>query len=179
MNFSKSAVVLCLTALGLDGCAHYQPRPISAERSQDAFLRRSLADLVLKSFLEANLHKKLNTWPPVSWHLTALTLAAFFLHPDLDVARAQWGGAKAGRIGATERPNPALSLIPGYDTTTSVPSPWFPSLSIDIPIETAGKRGHRMAEAAQLATVARLNIASVAWRVRSDVRAALLRLYAA
>ena len=49
----------------------------------------------------------------------------------------------------------------------------------DIPIETAGKRGKRIAEAEHLAEAARWNLVATAWQVRSQVRAALLNLYAA
>jgi outer membrane protein TolC len=47
---------------------------------------------------------------------------------------------------------------------------------IDIPIETAGKRGRRRSFAAQLSEAARLNISSVAWQVRSNLRSSLLDL---
>jgi outer membrane protein TolC len=47
---------------------------------------------------------------------------------------------------------------------------------LDIPLETAGKRGYRLAQATQLSEAARLNIASVAWTVRSRVRQRLLEL---
>ncbi len=39
-------------------------------------------------------------------------------------------------------------------------------IALDIPIETAGKRGYRMAEARYLSEAARLNIAQTAWEVR-------------
>src|SRR5436189_239212 len=53
-------------------------------------------------------------------------------------------------------------------------SPWLPSITFDVPIETAGKRGHRVARARELSEAARLNIATTAWQVRSRLRAALL-----
>lgn len=173
------AVALVLLAIGLDCCAHYQPQPISPKKAQEDFLHRSFSDPGLKAFLEANLPQPLNAGVRASWDLDSLTLAAFYFHPGLDVARAQWAEAKGGMITAGQRPNPSFNITPGYDTTTSVPSPWLPFGSLDIPIETAGKRHHRMVQAAQLAIAARLNLASVAWQVRSGVRRALLGLYAA
>jgi outer membrane protein TolC len=50
---------------------------------------------------------------------------------------------------------------------------------LDVPIETAGKRKYRRAEAAQLAEAARLNIANVAWQVRSELRTALIEFSSA
>jgi outer membrane protein TolC len=90
------------------------------------------------------LHRDLTNWPAASWDFDMLTLAAFYYHPDLAVARAQWNVAQAGIQTAGGRPNPTLSLVPGYDTTHNPGlSPWFPAVSFDVPIETAGKRGGR------------------------------------
>lgn len=50
----------------------------------------------------------------------ALTLAAFYYSPDMDVARAQRGIARAGRIKAGERINPALNPLLGYDATSPI-----------------------------------------------------------
>jgi len=50
--------------------------------------------------------------------------------------------------------------------------------SFDVPIETAGKRRFQLAQAGSFSEAARLNIAIVAWRVRSRVRKSLLDLYA-
>jgi len=52
-------------------------------------------------------------------------------------------------------------------------------LTWDIPIETAGKRGKRIAQADHLSEAARWNFVSAAWQTRSRVRTALLNLYAA
>ncbi|MGE5300064.1 MAG: hypothetical protein ACM3MB_03760 [Acidobacteriota bacterium] len=49
--------------------------------------------------------------------------------------------------------------------------------SLDIPVETAGKRGYRIEKAAHLSTAARMNIAETAWRVRSRLRNTLLSLF--
>ena len=85
--------------------------------------------------------------------------------------------AKGGKITAGERPNPTVSFSPVYNFTT--PPPWILGASIDIPIETAGKRGYRIAQAKNLSEAARFNIATVAWGVRSRVRKNLVALYAA
>jgi outer membrane protein TolC len=52
-------------------------------------------------------------------------------------------------------------------------------VTLDIPIETAGKRGHRIARASYLSEAARLNILTSAWQVRSSVRTSLLDFVAA
>ena len=89
------------------------------------------------------------------------------------------GVAQGGETTAGQRPNPMLNVTPGYNTTTFAPSPWIPLGYLDVPMETAGKRGHRRAQAAQLAAAARLNVATAAWQVRSNLRSSLLDLAAA
>ncbi|MBI3851559.1 MAG: TolC family protein [Verrucomicrobia bacterium] len=161
----------------LTGCAHFQSRPLSPAETTANLQARSLDNPDLKQFLEKYLRKEPITWPLPSWDLNALTVAAFYYHPDLDVARAKWSGARAALITGGERPNPSVSLSPAYDTTT--PPPWILGLSFDIPVETAGKRGYRIAQARHLSEAARLNLAATAWQVRSRVRRSLLELYAA
>lgn len=170
-----SLVGVSLLALG--GCAHFAARPITAGQTAADFDSRSLADSGLKTFVETGLHREFFAWPPVEWDFETFALAAFYFHPDLDVARAKWGVASAGKVTAGERPNPTVSLAPGYNST--VGPPWILGLSFDLPIETAGKRGHRLAQARNLSEAARLNIATVAWQVRSRVRRSLLDLYSA
>ena len=99
---------ICLVLLSAVGCVRYHAKPISLAASLDGFESRSLAAPELKGFLHARLGEK--QWPP-SWDLQALTLVALYFHPDMDVARAQWGVAQAGRRTAGEIPNPALSLL--------------------------------------------------------------------
>ncbi len=161
------------------GCAHFHPQPISSTQTVARFEQRSLADETLRRYTETHLQRAFQTWPPPAWDLESLTLAAFYYQPSLDVARARWAVTTAGKATAGERPNPTLSVTPAYNTTTTVPSPWIVKPSLDIPIETAGKRGYRIAQATQLSEVARLNIAMVAWQVRSAVRRSLVNLDAA
>lgn len=176
---SKFAVMVLagVGALGLGGCAHFHDQPLSAEKSGADFSARTLTDAGLKAYLEAN--RVTGEWPRAAWDFNSLSLAAYYYQPSLDVARAKWAVVTAGKTTAGERPNPTLSVSPAYNTTTTVPSPWIVTPFLDIPIETAGKRGYRIAQATQLSEVARLNIASVAWRVRSAVRRSLVSLDAA
>ena len=169
-----------IIALGLvAGCARFHPQPLSPAETAAGLESRSLDNPDLKAFLEKNLKRELSTWSAAKWDFEMLTLAAFYYQPSLDVARARWAVAEAGKITAGGRPNPTLNVTPGYNTTTLTPSPWMPLGSLDIPIETAGKRGYRIAQAAGLSESARLNIASVAWQVRSGVRRSLVALQAA
>ena len=173
------ASLAALLCLGL-GCQHYRPAPLSARQSAADFQARSLEDPALKEFVEKFSPRPPASWPPERWDFSTLTLVAFHFHPDLDLARAQWKVARAGEKTAAGRPNPVVSVIPGYSINpASGVSPWFPLVSVDLPIETAGKRGYRRAEARKLSEAARLHIASTAWQVRSNLRLNLLDFTAA
>ena len=169
-------VTLCITA----GCASFHPEPVSPSHALSAFEARTLDDHGLKEFTEKNLQRKITPWPPPSWDLTMLTLAALYYHPDMDVARAKRGVAEAGVVTAGGRPNPAAGLsIQHHSEAPGGISPWTWGLTLDIPIETAGKRGYRIEQAKHLSEAARLNIATAAWQVRSRLRKSLLDLYSA
>jgi cobalt-zinc-cadmium efflux system outer membrane protein len=160
-------------------CVRYHPRPIAPIKAMADFEARRLDSSELGTFLVAN--KEVESWPPARWDLKSLTLAALYYHPDMDIARAQWGVARGGRITAGERPNPILNPVMGYNTTspTSEVTPWIPEVALELTIETAGKRGIRIAEARHLAEAARWQILSTAWSVRSRMRGTLLEVYAA
>ena len=169
-----------LGLLGLAGCVHYQPAPISPANQVVALENRSLADPGLQAFLAQNLTPAPGQWPLTNWAFEPLSLAAFYFHPSLEVARAQWGVARAGVKTAGGRPNPVVSAVPGYTGNPgSGVSPWIPVFSVDVPIETAGKRGYRLAAADHLAEAARLGIQTTAWQVRSGLRNAWLDYQAA
>ena len=162
----------------LAGCAHFEDRPIAPAAATDAFEARSLADPNLEAFLGAN--HALGAPQAGTWDLNSLALVAFYYHPDLAVARAQWATARAAEVTAGERPNPNFSATPGYDSgIPGAPSPWILPFSLDVPIETAGKRGYRSVQASELSEAARWNLVAAIWQVRSHVRTALLNLYAA
>jgi outer membrane protein TolC len=168
-----------LCGLLLASCARFHPQPLSPSQTAEALDNRTLTNESVRLFLETNLHRGFPAWPAESWDFDMLTLAAYFYHPSLEVARAQWAVGRGGEVTAAQRPNPTLTVQPGYDTTTSIPSPWIPLTFLDIPIETAGKRGYRRAEAAHLAEAARLNVANVAWQIRIELRTSLIELISA
>jgi len=162
------------------GCAHYQPQPLSPAAAVSRFEARCLDDPGLKAVLEQNACRPVADWPQRAWDLNDLTQAAFYFHPGLQVARAQWLVAVAGEITAGARPNPTVTVNPSYDS--QIPgnySPWLVPVSFDVPIETAGKRGKRLAEAAAAAESARWNFIATAWQIRRGVRAGLQDLNAA
>src|SRR5215471_5885684 len=174
MQQSTWCSVLLLVLSVLAGCTKVQLKPLLPAETAAAFESRALDDLSFKHFLEINLQHDVQPWPPQFWNLELLTQAAFYYHPDLDVARARWAVAEAGVITAGHRPNPSVGLSPIFvSNATGNIFPWVLGLTFDIPIETAGKRGYRIAQAQQLSAAAQFNIGVVAWQVRSRVRVSL------
>jgi outer membrane protein TolC len=159
------------------GCVHYQPRPITAEATIDDFETRRLEAVDIQRFLEDQVG--VDSWPPPTWDLESLTLAALYYSPDLDVARARWGVTEAGTITAGMRPNPSLNTSMGYNSSAVLIRPWIPEVVLGLPIETAGKRGIRISEAQTLSEAARLDVLYAAWVARNRLRRAFVDLYRA
>jgi outer membrane protein, heavy metal efflux system len=164
-----SSVVL-LACLALAGCAHYEPRPLSAASVQRSFAQRTLDAPALQSYLQQHLHR-----PAPPWDLEALTLAAWYDSPELDKARAQYQARAAAEITAGRSPPATLGVPFEYNTTPKAgESPYTLGLALDIPIEMAGKRGDRLGKARALSLAARFDIGATAWRIRQRLRADLL-----
>ncbi|MEM5383804.1 TolC family protein [Paraburkholderia phymatum] len=173
----RRALLIAFTLL--TGCATYHAQPIAPTQLARQFEDRSLTADDLRQYMTRELGHELE-WPLASWNEQMLTLAAWYYSPSLDIARAQWGTAKAGIDVAAAIPNPVLQLPFQYATPNPGPgAPYITGPSLDIPIETAGKRGYRMDQASHLSEAARLAIGSEAWKVRGQVRDALIALYAA
>lgn len=111
--------------------------------------------------------------PISTWNVDTLTLAAFYFHPDLDVARADAAVAHAAALTAGERPNPTVSLPIEHKAEAH---PWITVLGFDVPIETANKRGLRVRQADEAARAADLAVAQQAWQIRSAIRTQLTAL---
>lgn len=170
---AAAAALVFLAAAGA-ACVRYEPKPITASDGLAAVEARALDAPALKEYAAASGWSA--AWPPPAWDLDALTIAAFYYHPDLDVARAEAMTARRGIAAAGDRPNPTLGVSAGKNTTTpaSLLSPWLLTLNLTLPFETAGKRGTRMAQAGHLSEAARLHIGAVAWQVRGRLRRTLL-----
>jgi len=158
------------------GCQHYVDEPLDAGKTAAQLLDRSLANPDLRAFLQQNAGRDFAEWPVKSWDFETLNWVALYYNPSLQVARAQWAQARGGILTGAERPNPTLSVAPGYDFNPSpgTISPWLPMVTLDLPLETAGKREKRIQQAQWLAEAAKQNVFVSAWQVRADLRQALI-----
>ena len=174
---------LAAAALALAGCAHhdyarYEPRPLDPAKTAAALEARTLDDPGLRKFLRENFRADfpLTGAPEGGWDFEALCWVAFYFNPALDVARAQWESARAVQKTAAERPNPTVTLTPGFSANPNGASPWLPAIGLDFAIDPAAQRDRR-AEVARLnAEAARQAVFATAWKVRSDLRQALADL---
>jgi outer membrane protein TolC len=113
-----------------------------------------------------------SSWPLEAWNLESLTLAAYYFNPDLDVARANAALADAVIKTAAMKPNPSVSIGPGFQGPAE--AQFIMGFNFSLPIETAGKRGYRVAASEHSSTASRLQLGQVAWTVRSRVRVTLV-----
>jgi outer membrane protein TolC len=165
--------VLPLLALA-SGCATYKfhSAPVSPPALAASLGSRSLDDPGLRTWIEHADGFAPSSWPLSAWDLNSLTLAAYYFNPQMDIARANAAVADAAIKTAAMKPNPSVGTSAGYETAAE--SPYLLGFNFSLPIETAGKRGYRIAEATHLSEASRLQIAETAWAVRSQVRAALI-----
>lgn len=173
----RSLLAPCAVAALTNGCAtvHVPPAPIAPLTMVETFRARSLDSDGLKAFVESALTEPVAMWPPSEWDLNTLTLAALYYHPDLDVARAEWGQAQAAIVTAGGRPNPLIGFTASFVRGGPAGEiPWILQPAIAPTIETAGKREHRIAQAEAVSEANRLAVAGVAWQVRSRVRVYLV-----
>ena len=162
-----------IISLYLASCVEFKSRSLSADGSSSAFANRSLTDSGLDGFLVKQKSGR------GAWNLDRLALVGAYFQGDVAVARAEAEQAAAGIQTAGQMPNPVLSFSPGYNSSSKGISPWIMSPTLDVTIETAGKRGQRLASARAKAEAAQLRVAAAAWDTRSKIRKAMLELYAA
>ncbi|MDE2201604.1 MAG: TolC family protein [Burkholderiaceae bacterium] len=173
-------LLIPLVGLLLSACAldRYDPRPLSTESVANAYTARSLNAPELREYIRQHYPSAAEAWPPSRWDPQSLTLAAFYFNPDLEAARAKFATAEAATTTAAQRPNPTLQLpLQRTLNPKDGDSPWTLGIALDIPIETGGKRDHRIREATHLSSAARFQVANAAWGVRSQLRTQLLNLW--
>jgi outer membrane protein TolC len=168
------AAFVLLTFLFITGCAPYKyhAAPVSPQALAQSLEARSLDDPDLRSWMKQGAGYQPSAWPLERWELNELTLAAFYFNPDLDIARANAAAADAAINSAAMKPNPTIGGGPGYESGDQ--GPFTMAFNVSLPIETAGKRGYRIANATHLSVASRIQLAQTAWVVRSRVRSALV-----
>ena len=167
-------LTLGMICLIFAGCATYQAKPLKPAAFETQFYARSLMNVNLKKFI-ARQPIKLHPGFPQVQNLSTLVAAGWYYSPALRVQLAQLDVDAANMITASQSPNPTVALSPTYATNVAPGiNPWILGFNFTIPIETAGRREDRMAQAKALTQAGRYDLGQIAWNVRQAVRQALI-----
>ncbi len=164
-----------LAAIFLTSCGfqQYVAKPLDPLAAKAKFAEKDSNSEQFSQYLLRNGYTA-DRLPIQQWGLDELTYCALFFHPSLDVARAQWRAAQFAEMSAAEQAMPTVTgSIAHSNDPDPAKKPFAIGLSIDIPIETANKRGIRMENAQHLTQVAKLEIAQTAWQLRADIAQSL------
>ena len=163
--------LMCLLSAG---CASYQARPLTPAAFQSQFSARRLTNPKLEKFITRQPIRLRPDFPRVQ-NVTTLVLAAWYYSPALRMELAQLAVDRANIITASQSPNPTVALSPTYAAKAGPGvSPWILGFNFNIPIETAGRRADRIAQALALARAGRYDLGQIAWNIRQSVRKALV-----
>ena len=143
----------------------YSPKPLDPAQAAARLQARDPSAPAFQQYLLSNGYTQ-EQLPIRQWGLPELTLSAFFFHPQLDVARAQWRAMQAAEITAAKRPNPGISGLVERHSEHDGISPWLFGLSLDIPLQNTDKRQASIDRAAYLSEAARIEIGQAAWQMR-------------
>ena len=168
----KLLLSLPLILASISGCARYQVKPLQPETRLAEFKARSLADPALIGYMNASLRSPV-VLPKSRWELPALTLVAFYYHPEIELARARAAGIQAAVATANQRANPNFSFGTTLETPFQDTLPWILTPALDLLFERASERRSRTAQADRLASAARWDIGATAWEVRSRLNVRL------
>jgi outer membrane protein TolC len=178
-EYRRALALALLAALALQGCARlpYAQRPLDLEASAATYEARRADDPELRGYLAAHGH---SDWPVREWGLAELTLLAFFFRPEFERARASARVARLEVDAASQRPPLGIApRVEHHSEEGADDTPWSLGFEVEIPLATQGRRAALVERAEVLAQAAELDAGAQAWRVRREVRSALLELYAA
>ena len=179
-NNSLKNIVFCLVAASLfTGCAKeiYQAKPISPQQTSAKIFAKDPTSAEFKAYLIKQGYAEKDL-PLAEWGLNELTFCALYFNTKLDVAKAQLALANSSLATAGQKQNPTLGGRAAHSNQANGDkNPWAFGLEVEIPIETANKREIKVEEAQHLAEMARIDVADVAWQLRSQIAKDLLRYH--
>lgn len=143
----------------------YSPKPLDPAATAAKLQKRNPSAPAFQEYLKSQGYAP-EQLPIQQWGLPELTLSAFFFHPQLDVARAQWRAMQSAEITAARRPNPGISGLVERHSEHDGISPWLFGLSLDVPLLNADKYQAGIERAAYISEAARIEIGQAAWQVR-------------
>lgn len=169
---SRASLGAVCLAQFLCACTSVEPVSLTTRDAAAEFRSRRLDDPKLEQFAAK---ATATSWPPARWDTRTLDIAALYFNPALATAHAKWQAAEAAIVTAGEIPNPTLNVAPQFvaNVAAGVPA-WVVASSLVQIIETAGKRGFRVARARYRSEAARLDALNAAWETIGAVNGALV-----
>ena len=161
------------------GCAKekYVANPINHNQIIDQLTNKNINSAGFNDYLLSqgfNAHQL----PFSKWGLNELTHCALYHHTKLNIAKSQLALANAQIDTVNLRQAPIINNETSRSNRKNNDiSPWALSLSVQIPIETTNKRESRVEEASFFAQAAKLDVADIAWQLRSQIAVDLLRYH--
>ncbi|MBC7755158.1 MAG: TolC family protein [Bdellovibrio sp.] len=164
---------MCLLA---SACVNqpYEAKPIDATAISSKLANKDINNPDFKAYLA----KQGINQPISEWGVDELTLAALYFNPKLDVAKAQLALANLAVKTANQKQSPIVNgRAARSNQANGDVNPWAFGLEVELPIETTNKRQIKVEEAQHLQEVARIDVADVAWQLRSQIAKDLLSFY--
>ncbi len=177
----RIGVVATLLAACACGCARqsYKEKPLDPAATVLDYERRSLASDALRTYFEAQ-GQPIAPWPPARWDLPALTFAAVYYHPEIELARARARVSAAETSTSRTRMPISITARPEYNTKAGEgETPWGMGVLVGLPIDIGGKRDKRTEQLARIEDAVNLEVGVATWRVRSRLRRHFVELYVA
>ncbi len=154
------------------GCAAYQyePEPIVTEQSQKNYESRTLVDQELKKFLSEH-GISIKAWPLDKWNLQSLAFAAYYYHPDLQLAISEFEKSQIINKYITQYPNPRIQLpLEHHSDTTGNVTPWTAGIIFDFIIEREAKREAKQELSTSESGLAMIKVNGAAWNIYTNLR---------
>ncbi|MES2636185.1 MAG: TolC family protein [Pseudomonadota bacterium] len=147
----------------------YVAKPLDPKEVSTKIFSKNTDDAAFQAYL-INQGYPATDLPFKQWGLNELTSAALYFNPKLDVVKAQLALANTAIDTADQRQNPTLSgTFARSDRANDDINPWAYGLNVDIPIVTANKRAIRVENAQYIRDAAELDVAEMAWLIRSQI----------
>jgi outer membrane protein, heavy metal efflux system len=165
-------LILCLLTLGCTTTP--AEKPLDLKSSAENLVAKDPTSTTFNAFLSEHGYEQANL-PLTHWDIDSLTLCALYYHTKLDLAKQQLALARLSLQTAAIRQLPTLNAdLARSNQANGDIRPWSYGLSIDIPIETYNKRGLKIEKAEKNVAIAEVDLAELAWQLRSQIAADLI-----
>lgn len=160
--------------LMLSGCQSYQPAPIDPAAIARAQQQRPIDTQAIGT--EQARIAPAASYDAGRWNRLSVLAALLVDNPDVAAARAAITSARAQESASHQAPGVTLTLTSEYANDPATRSPWLLGSTIDVPLDTGGRRRARLTSAALAVAIARYDFADTVWSARMQARRALIDL---